>query len=296
MTRERWSKARVALMCTVASALSFGVSYGGGASDSHGDTLRVGAVASAQGQCGRRGRPPESCRMEEVDDHGCCPIRGRGDSAQEVWIRVESNPPGAEVLLDGEDGRLLGTTPVRRVRVPRGAHSLIFRLARHRETTLQVTVRRSTTFRAVLDPLASIAVSAANDDAQGASVRVDGQNVGVVPSAHTVEPGRHLVEVLREGHVTFRQWVQLSGGQQLQLPVLLERESPRTGSVLVAADISGAPIYVDGERHGSTPSVIDNIEVGVHRIEVRSEALGSRARAIEVVAGERLNVVFRFRP
>ena len=219
-----------------------------------------------------------------------------GASAQ-IPINIETTPPGATVYLDSPDGQNLGVTPIRRVRVGRGSHTLIFRLARHREARLPINVRRwGETFRQVLDPMGEIMVSAANSSATGANVKIDGQPVGQLPVQQIVEPGRHLIQVEREGYVTFTQWVQIAGAQQLTLPVLLEREAPQTGSILVAADVSGAAIYVDGDPRGSTPTVIDGVPAGIHQVEIRADGFDTQTQAVEVRAGERSRVEVQLRP
>lgn len=214
-----------------------------------------------------------------------------------IPVNIESTPAGATVFLDSATGQNLGVTPLRRVRILRGTHTLIFRLPRHRDASVSVNVaRRNETFRGVLDALGEITLSAGNDSSTGATVRIDGQPVGAVPMQQMVEPGRHLIQIEREGYVTFTQWVQVAGAQQLALPVILERQAPSTGSVLVAADISGAAIYVDGDPRGSTPTVIDNVTAGVHRIEVRADGFQPQTQQVEIRAGERARVEVQLRP
>ncbi|MBK6579192.1 MAG: PEGA domain-containing protein [Sandaracinaceae bacterium] len=225
------------------------------------------------------------------------PAPAANAQAGTIPVNIESTPPGATVFLDSATGQNLGVTPLRRVRITRGAHTLIFRLPRHRDASVSVNVvRRNETFRGVLDPLGEITIAAANDSATGATVRIDGQPVGAVPMQQMVEPGRHLIQIDREGYVTFTQWVQVGGAQQLALPVILERQAPSTGSVLVAADISGAAIYIDGDPRGSTPTVVDNVTAGVHQIEVRAEGFQTQSQQVEIRAGERARVEVQLRP
>ena len=225
------------------------------------------------------------------------PAPAANAQAGTIPVNIESTPPGATVFLDSATGQNLGVTPLRRVRITRGSHTLIFRLPRHRDASVSVNVaRRNETFRGVLDALGEITLSAGNDSSTGATVRIDGQPVGAVPMQQMVEPGRHLIQIDREGYVTFTQWVQVGGAQQLALPVILERQAPSTGSVLVAADISGAAIYIDGDPRGSTPTVVDNVTAGVHQIEVRAEGFQSQSQTVEIRAGERARVEVQLRP
>ena len=195
-------------------------------------------------------------------------------------------------------GAPICTTPCRTIRVARGSHTLIFKLERHGDAQVQVTIaRRRETFRATLNPQSTISVSGNNESATGAAIRIDGVPVGNVPYSATVPPGRHMVQVGREGFVTFSQWVDLAPAQGLQLPVSLEREAPQTGSVLVAADVSGAEVRVDGDGQvrGTTPAFIENLSPGSHSIEVRAPNLPPKTETVNITTGQRavLNVTLR---
>lgn len=217
-----------------------------------------------------------------------------------IPVNIESTPPGATVFVDSEsDANRIGTTPMRNVRVPRGNHTLIFKLANHETLTQAVYFRRRReTFRVTLNAQSVLDIQAGNAAATGATVRIDGQNVGTVPHRQVVQPGRHLVQVGREGYVTFNQWTEASGGQVLTLPVMLEQAAPSTGSLLVAGDVSGAAVYIDGTPRGSTPTMIEGLPEGEHTIEVRANdpALQPFRQTIRIIAGERLTVNATLRP
>ncbi|MEM9069636.1 MAG: PEGA domain-containing protein [Myxococcota bacterium] len=232
----------------------------------------------------------------------CCALSGVSKTAEaqrRYRVNIQSTPPGASVHLDDPNAPALGVTPLRRVRIVRGQHRLIFKLANHEDATLDVNIRRSNeTFRATLQALGTITINAMNEGAQGAQARIDGAPAGPLPVRQTVQPGRHMITIEREGYVTFSQWVEVAGAQVLTLPVALEREAPETGSLLVAADVSGAAIYIDGEPRGSTPTVIDGLTAGEHAIEIRPNdtALQPHTATVRIVAGERAVVNASLRP
>jgi len=217
-----------------------------------------------------------------------------------IPVNIESVPAGATVYMDTETpNNRVGVTPLRNVRLPRGAHVLIFKLANHQDSRLEVNVsRRRETFRAELQSLATLTITPGNTAAQGAAVRIDGRPVGNVPYTTTLQPARVLVQVGREGYQTFSQWVDLSGGQAMTLPVLLEEEAPETGSLLVAGDTSGAAIYIDGTPRGSTPTVIEGLTAGPHEVEVRADDpnLERFTQTVQILAGERATLNPTLRP
>ena len=214
-----------------------------------------------------------------------------------IPINIESTPPGATVLLDAPTAPPLGVTPIRNARVTQGGHILIFRLEGYEETRLNVDVRRRReTFRAVLGALGTISIVPGNDATNGAAVRIDGQPIGNVPYRGPIQPGRHMVQVGREGFVSFSQWIELAGGQIVTLPVNLEREQPATGSILIAGDVSGAPIFIDGEQRGTTPQVIENLAAGAHQIEVRPPDAPAYRETVTIIAGQRAALNPNLRP
>ncbi len=221
------------------------------------------------------------------------------DAQRGIPVNIESVPPGATVYLDSPDGAPIGTTPISAVRIPAGAHTLIFRMPNFEEARLQVTVRRRReTFRAVLRALGTIEVSAGNEGARGAAVTIDGQPVGggtlgsLPIRVDSLPPGRHQIQATHDGFEPFAQWVEVQGGQTVRVTAMLERSAPTTGSILVAADVQGAPIFLDGVATGrATTTVLDDVSVGTHTIEIRGgEGTTPYTQTVLVQQGQRAEV------
>ena len=216
-----------------------------------------------------------------------------------IPVNITTTPPGATVFVDTPESPSIGVTPLSRVRIPRGNHTLIFRLENHSEARLPINVRRwNESFTQELRALGVIAISAGTPEVTGAEVRVDGVPQGAVPVRMNVEPGRHLIQIGQEGFVTFSQWADVAGGQVMTLPVMMQREAPRTGSLLIAGDVSGAEIVIDGTPRGTTPAVVDGLAEGQHTVIVRPAAEGQVAfeQTVLVTAGERAVVHPTMRP
>lgn len=215
--------------------------------------------------------------------------------AYRIPVNIESVPPGATVYLDSTSSPPLGVTPLSNVRIERGSHTIIFQLANHEEARLQVEVRRRReTFRAVLRALGTIEVSAGNEGARGASVYVDGRPIdgtlGTTPVRVTdLQPGRHQVRVEREGYDTFDQWVEVGGGQLVRVAAVLQQSAPDVGSILVSGP-PGAPVFVDGQPQGVTPTVVENVSVGPHTVEIRPPGQQPHSQQVTILAGQRATV------
>ena len=73
---------------------------------------------------------------------------------------------------------------------------------------------------------AQLTLTPTNPPSQGAAVRIDGADAGNLPLSLEVAAGRHLVQVGRRGYITFNLWIDVTAGQQLQLPVTLRCGAP----------------------------------------------------------------------
>lgn len=221
-----------------------------------------------------------------------------------IPVNIESVPPGATVYLDTADGAPLGTTPLSAIRIARGAHTLIFRLDNYEEARLTITVaRRRETFRAVMRALGTIEVSTGNAGANGGTVYVDGAPVGggvlgTLPiRVPNLPPGRHQVRVERAGYVTFEQWVEVAGGQTVRVTAMLEAVAPDTGSILIDCDVRGAAIFIDGrDTTRQTNTVIDDVPIGTHTVEIRMEGMEPFSQTVLVQRGQRAEVHASIRP
>ena len=141
------------------------------------------------------------------------------------------------------------------------------------------------------DP-AVVVITASDDATAGAAVRIDGEPSGNVPLRKTVSPGRHLIQVGKRGFVTFSKWVELTSGHVLNMPVALQPQAPKTGSLLITADITGLPVLIDGQNRGRTPLVVDGLTEGEHVVEIQSPGEGYQpfSKTVSIAADERTTV------
>ncbi len=156
---------------------------------------------------------------------------------------------------------------------------------------LGVLAVSSPVFGQTTDP-AVIVITASDDATSGAAVRIDGDPSGNVPLRKTVAPGRHLVQVGKRGFATLSKWVDLSAGQVLNMPIALQPQAPKTGSLLITADVTGLPVLIDGVGRGGTPLVVDGLSEGEHVVEIKSPGEGYQPflQTVVIKANERTTI------
>jgi hypothetical protein len=106
---------------------------------------------------------------------------------------VESNPSGAEIVIDGADK---GVTPMT-IELPPGPHKLeLRRRGNVREFTIDITAGQQLTQQIDLTALKPIGTLVVNSNPAGSKVLLDGRERGVTPLTLTdVAAGAHLVTI-----------------------------------------------------------------------------------------------------
>ncbi|MGE5244517.1 MAG: PEGA domain-containing protein [Betaproteobacteria bacterium] len=136
----------------------------------------------------------------------------------------------------------------------------------------------------------------------GAAVYVDGRERGRTPAAiFDLRHGEHLVRVVRDGYVPEERRVELTASRPADsMTVLLQREgsvrpvpSDATGitGVLVVESLpSGAAVFVDGHRIGTTPLSVTRVDAGEHAVRLERPGYRGWAASVRIVAGARNRV------
>lgn len=200
-------------------------------------------------------------------------------------VRVDSDPPGATVYVDGRDHGAYGTTP-RVLALPAGSHRVQLEregyvvaesevlLARGQEATVSLSLTRVVGHLVVES---SVGGSVTVQDDAGAIVAS-----GPAPLDAILPAGAFSVELVAEGH---RPWRDLARVEADASRTLIARPEPLpapTGELTITSNIPGASIEVDGERVGFAPTVLPGVSVGQHRVEVHSEGLDAYEGSVSI--------------
>jgi TonB family protein len=201
-------------------------------------------------------------------------------------LRVESDPAGARVRLNGE---AKGQTPLRLVDLPFGVYEVRVERKGYEAQTRDVSLQAdspSAELRVALARPAAPPSGAADvlSTPSGASVSVDGRPVGRTPlSRLKLKPGTRRIEVALDDHETWIGSVDVVAGEtghvEVRLQALAKPAAPPT------------PEPVDTARvYENTPGSVD---VPAKKLSGNSPSYPSdRARRLK--SGERVSVLVRF--
>ncbi len=183
-----------------------------------------------------------------------------------AWAEVglTSDPPGAELLVDGEPA---GRTPLV-AEILAGERLLTLRLPRHKVWQDRLEIIAGEAMRlplARLEPADGLVFI--QSEPSGASVTVGGEFKGLTPLEISLPPGRtHEFTLFREGYRSQRSRLEIRADQQHDLRVELE---PVLVSVQVRAEPADAELYVNGELLGPANQTVELLAAR-QTIEIRS--------------------------
>lgn len=124
---------------------------------------------------------------------------------------------------------------------------------------------------------------------EGATIKIDGEEVGAVPLAEPVPvaSGRIILMATKNGYQAGYQTVNASGGAKLPVVIQLVEASSIPAQVKVKTTLPGADVYVDQVLVGTTPmkSTVPITPDAEHTIELRREGYVTAKEKLRLKAG-----------
>ena len=184
----------------------------------------------------------------------------------------------ASVRVDGE---ALGTTPLEEVEVAAGVHELVISADRYAPHSMSVEVlgggeRQS--FEVTLSPL--WAVVSIDSRPAGASVLLDGREIGVTPFETEFMQGSYALTLTHDGYDDLTTSLEVVANQPRALPLLQLIESD--ARLVVESTPSAATVSVDGAFSGRTPLELSLAPRTPHTVEISKSGYETSERQVEL--------------
>src|SRR5207248_3263551 len=157
-------------------------------------------------------------------------------------LTVESDPPGAVVLIDGKErGRTPFLAPV-----PAGRHEVVLRSPGRRELAIEFAMPRDKdpSLKKEMAPASGPSRLTISSTPDGATVAIDGKEVGPTPWSGELRPGEHNVQVHRGGYFGAERTFAVQQNRDLDLSFALERTAG-PGQLRVETDPPDAEVSID---------------------------------------------------
>lgn len=221
-----------------------------------------------------------------------------GNKPGRFAVKIDSAPQGAAIYINDKSCPPLGVTPWEG-KLNNGDYTVILEAPGYEPATRPFRVARVRKTQEMFVPLVKkldpprIDVRAdADKNVFGATVILDGQPQGQAPMVLTTTPGRHQVQLKKDGFEDYSAWLETKENQvQTFAPTFKELARPKYGTVVVDADVADAEVFIDGNKHpDNTPAVISNVIEGLHVIEVRKAPALPWKQTVEVKASQQTKV------
>lgn len=191
-------------------------------------------------------------------------------------LEIKGSPAEAEVVIDGVAA---GRLPCSVAGLEKGFHKVEVRAEGYRPQILDASVPTRAPVEIELEPETYEVTIRGTPD--GASVAVDGQQAGQLPSALVVlRAGPHELQVEHSG------WLPLT------LPFMVPDDTdfsielgPQTYQLAIEGEPAGAEIAIDGQPAGTLPCRIEGLLAGEHEVVAtypRHQRMSERVRVPDV--------------
>jgi hypothetical protein len=207
-------------------------------------------------------------------------------------IGVESVPPGAEILIDGEPTGLVTSATVPALAV--GTHTVQLRLEGFEPWSQAVVVRpdRHFPFQALLAPSRrNLGKLNLKSHPPHALIALDGVPAGkVTPEClRDVPAGSHTLELTLAGYQPWSGTIVVDEGRTRDLLVTLRRlPTQETGLARIESDPPGAAITLDGvAMRQKSPADLDGLPPGTFTVELARPGAKPWRGELTVLPGER---------
>jgi formylglycine-generating enzyme required for sulfatase activity len=165
------------------------------------------------------------------------------------YLNVDSNAEAATVYIDGE---VIGETPLSGVELAAGDHEILIRKERYESQQQLVSITgRELEQNLWVDMLPAWAMVSFVTSPAGATVTIDGLDVGVTPLDAEVLAGEHELLVKLNAHKALTDTLSVTARVDQSLP-LIELEQA-DGLVLLQSSPSNAGVTLNGIYQGQTP-------------------------------------------
>jgi hypothetical protein len=215
----------------------------------------------------------------------------RSDSAR---LQVESEPPGANVTLDGS---AVGKTPWENDRTPPGRHTLELTLAGYGDfrTEFELKSGEERRVRAVLKSQPGFL--SVRSIPEGARIFVNGAPVRDAPNGRlSLDPGTHEIRAELKGYEHATVFREIRAGEEADVELRLVKNS---GMLVLTTDPAGVAVFVDGEQVGVTaaaqagdvisePLQIDLLERGQHKLQLTKKGFFDVQKTVDIAPNKTL--------
>jgi serine/threonine protein kinase/TPR repeat protein/chaperone required for assembly of F1-ATPase len=180
-------------------------------------------------------------------------------------LSVQSEPPGASILLDGSAPTV---PPSTFTHVLFGTHQLTATLDNYEPIKQEIKVREGMTpeIRLRLKPSQEIAALSVHSDPAGAAILLDGKPPQAPSNTFTHVPfGTHQLTATLNDYEAIKQEIQVRKGMTPEIHLQL-KPIQEIAALSVHSEPAGAELFLDGKPPQTPPNTFTHVPFGAHQL------------------------------
>jgi TPR repeat protein len=208
---------------------------------------------------------------------------------------VQSEPRGAEILLDGKAPQKLPNTFTH---LPFGPHQLSATLKDFEPLSQTLEVRRGMNPEIHLQfkPIQEIAALTVQSEPPGAEILLDGKAPQKLPNTFTHVPfGTHQLSATSKDFEPLSQPLEVSRGMSPEIRLQL-KPIQEMAALTVQSEPPGAQIFLDGTPPKKPPNTFTHVPFGTHQLSADLNDFEPLSQSIEVRRGMAPEIRLQLKP
>lgn len=206
---------------------------------------------------------------------------------------IISNPPGAEIILDGQK---FGNAPSTISGLSPGQHQLELRKSKYYSNFSTIEIEEGKSKNLNLNLLQKFGYLTVLGNPDGSEVFINGKLIGSTPmDRFEVESGEYDVLIKKDLYHNYESYnVVINDGQYTDLEYHL---MPSYGSIYILTEPEiNAEVFIDGKTVGVTPYTNNRYPSGKYNIEIKKKYYYSNTELITVSDGKTTRRTYLLRP
>lgn len=201
-----------------------------------------------------------------------------------VFVSCSTDASGKDgnvsVFLNGAEQ---GVTPCLITGIPLGEHTLELTHPGYAAKTVQIKVKDSRPLPLIKEQLVSnSAMLRVTGRPAGATLYIDEKLAGPIPYQAKYTAGKYLLELRSPGFISKKQEVVLHPNQSAKAEIVLE---PMPSSLTISSTPANAVCFIRGEKKGTTPLRVENLQPGNYKIKVQHPGYEAVEELVEIKPG-----------
>ncbi len=210
-------------------------------------------------------------------------------------LSVQSEPPGARILMDGKAPQGPSNTFTH---VPFGTHQLTATLDNYEPLKQDIEVRRGMTpqVRLQMKPTQEIAALTIQSDPDGATILLNGKPPQAPPNTFTHVPfGTHQLTATLDDYEPLRQDLEVRRGMTPQIRLQL-KPIQEIAALSIQGEPDGATILLDGKPPRAGSNTFTHVPFGTHQLSATLDGYEPIKQDIDVRRGMTPQIRLQLKP